>query len=210
MGNSQPSGRNRMAITAMAELMKVTKVQLLDLREVCLSYSSGPDRNNIHAFKMKRTDLLRAMDEVDIKDGRDFDVFDQLFTMWDKSGDDEVNTILFLASVSPLSSVMDTATKLEFALKMFDANETGRISHGGMMKLFDGINATASYFGDTVITPNQIEMMCQDIFHNPQTGVLEDTISYDMKIHYISFHPTTLQFSNGQGKMRYGIRDESP
>lgn len=208
MGNNQTSGRNRLAFTAMAELMKVTKFQLFDLREVCLRYSLRPDPYNVNTFKIKRKNFRKAMEEVEINDERDFDVFDQLFTMWDKTGDDEVNTILFLASVSPLSSVMDTATKLELALKMFDANDTGIISHGDMMELFDGINATASYFGDSVVTPNQIEMMCKDIFKNPQTGLIEKSLLYDRKIHYISFHPTTLQFSDGKGTMRYGTRDK--
>ena len=228
MGNDQSLDSNRMAIAAMAHLMKMTKRQLLELRDTCLRYASAIDdsksqfsKNNhdVHKEKIKRSDFWAAMEEVGLNNYEtDSDVLDNLFTMWDKSGSDEVNVLLFLASLSPLASVLNNESKLEFAFQMMDVNDNGTISHDEMIKLFHAINATASYFGDAVITPSQIEMMCEDILflaqnaHNNNDNSSKDgkknmdTIPYRTTniIEKIVIHPTAVQFAKGQGTMRYG------
>ena len=229
MGNDQSSDSNRMAISAMAHLMKITKRQLLELRDTCLRYASTNDDNKsqishttdvLHKEKIKRNDFWTAMEEVGLNSHEtDSDVLDNLFTMWDKSGIDEVNIVLFLASLSPLASVLNPQSKLEFAFQMMDINDKGTISHDEMINLFNAINATASYFGDAVVTPSQIDMMCEDILflaqnsHNNNDSSSKDgkkknmdTIPYRATdiIKKIVTHPTAVQFTKGHGTMRYG------
>ena len=81
-----------MAISAMADMMRITKMQMLNLRNVCLSYSK---RTRGNGPTITKSNFMLAMSEVGL-DRVDVDVLEQLYIMWDKSGTQAVNVILFL------------------------------------------------------------------------------------------------------------------
>jgi Ca2+-binding EF-hand superfamily protein len=128
----------------------------------------------------------------------DIDVFDNLYTMWDTKGEDRIPLLLFLAGISPLASTMDIGTKLRFALEMFDVHQTGRIKFDDALSILGGINATASYFGDSVITPQSIENVVETVFRE------HNEIYYLEHIQSFVEHPSIIQFSMAGGTMRYG------
>lgn len=192
MGNHQSSVR--LAISAMADMMRVTKQQMLELRKDSLRYASGTPGEDLTITRKNFHSAMAhiALDELDV------DVFDQLYTMWDKTGECKVNVVLFLSGTSPLASATDVASKLLFAMEMYDVKKTGIMRRADMIKILGGINATASYFGDAVITPQQIEIVVEEAFQTKQE------IYYLEYIDRLATHPSILQFVNGAGTMRYG------
>jgi Ca2+-binding EF-hand superfamily protein len=193
MGNGQ-SGSPRMAISAIADVMRITKMQMLNLRNVCLSYAK---RSRGNGPSITKSNFKLAMSEVGL-DRVDVDVLEQLYIMWDKSGTQEVNVVLFLAGVSPLASTMDVATKLLFAFEMYDVQRSGKLKQVDVIKILGGINATASYFGDAVITPQAIEVLVEQIFQG------KTEIYYSQHLQQMVNHASIIQFSNAAGTMRYG------
>mmetsp|Transcript_737 Transcript_737/g.1268 ORF Transcript_737/g.1268 Transcript_737/m.1268 type:complete len:204 (-) Transcript_737:39-650(-) len=187
----------RMAISAMADMLTITRQQMLQLRNVCLGYAkTGRVNSNVGPF-ISRSFLYRAMEEVRL-DPIDVDVIGHLFTMWDTKGEDNINGLFFLAGISPLASTMDIGTKLRFALEVFDVNQTGKINYDDALSILAGINATASYFGDSVMTPQSIENVVETIFKD------RNEIQYLDHIQSFVNHPVIIQFSNAGGTMRYG------
>mmetsp|Transcript_9318 Transcript_9318/g.11697 ORF Transcript_9318/g.11697 Transcript_9318/m.11697 type:complete len:204 (+) Transcript_9318:138-749(+) len=201
MGNGA-SGGSRMAITAMADMMKLTKQQLIDLRTECLRLSKSSSRgSSSKSSKNKRSFLSRedfhtAMREKNL-DANDIDVLGHLYTMWDKNGDDKVGLLLFLSSISPLASTMDVESKLLFAFEIFDANNTGRLKRSEALKVLNGINSTASYFGDSVISTQAVDIIVEDIYKE------QTEIFYEEYMDLFAAHPAVIQFASSGGTMKY-------
>lgn len=205
MGNENSTGSNRMAVSAMSHMMKLNKPQLLELRDRCLAaanYDGGADSPSGHT--LSRDLFLGALSELGIESEPDRQVLEKLFVMWDKRGLDRLDPVEFLTGVSPLSSVMDVATKLKFALEVFDYQSTGRINRGGLVAVLGGVNATASYLGDAVLTPDQVRVIVEDVFESAGSFEKTDTVTYSDKIHQMTVHPLVVEFASGAGTARHG------
>jgi hypothetical protein len=187
----------RMAISAIAETLLITRPQMMELRNACLRLAK-PNRDKTNAGPViTRVSFHKAMKEVAL-DHVDIDVFDHLYTMWDTRGEGKINLLLFLSGISPLASTMDVATKLQFAIEIFDVHRTGRFKIDDAISILGGINATASYFGDCVITPHAIEVVVEDVFDG------QNEIYYMDHLNEFATHPAIIQFSIAAGNMRYG------
>ena len=195
MGNG--SSGPRMAISAMADMLQITKQQMMELRNACLR-NAKPSKDKSNAGPtISRSSFHKAMQEVNL-DPIDVDVFDHLFTMWDTKGEGRIHMLLFLAGISPIASTMDVPTKIQFALELFDVHRTGRLRLDNALSILGGINATASYFGDAVVTPQAIEIVVEDVFKG------QSEIFYMENLDIIANHPAVIQFSHAGGTMRYG------
>eukprot|EP00968_Pinguiococcus_pyrenoidosus_P023095 scaffold3541_cov252-Pinguiococcus_pyrenoidosus.AAC.9 len=80
----------------------------------------------------------------------------------DKAGDDQINFREFVVGIAPLitGDVMD---KLSFAFNLYDLEGNNRITQAEMLFVLTSINSTASYFGDPVMTAEQIEEVSKRI-----------------------------------------------
>jgi len=186
-----------MAISAIAEMLTITRPQMMELRNACLRLAK-PNRDKTNSGPViTKVSFHKAMEEVGLDDV-DFDVFDHLYTMWDLRGEGKINLLLFLSGISPLASTMDVATKLLFAIEIFDVHRTGRFKANDALSILGGINATASYFGDCVVTPHAIEIVVQDVFDG------QNEIYYIEYMNEFATHPAIIQFSIAAGNMRYG------
>lgn len=194
-----------MAISAMAEHMKITKAQLLELRDACLAYTVTGEGGDPSLSTISRRDFHKAMSEAAVPKS-DREILDGLFTMWDKVGDERADTMLFITGISPLASVLDINTKLQFSFQVYDIDRSGVLTPGDMESVFAAVNATASYLGDAVMTSQQIEIVVEDVFKSPTSAMTKDTIIFDDHIDEIASHPCVLQFASGGGAMRYGSK----
>jgi len=196
MGNTSSTTNSRMALYAMPFMMNTSREMMFDLRDTCVRRSSLVGDQ----LMISRLDFHASMTEVGIEEVPDFDVFDNLFTMFDKTGDNAVYTILFLSSISCLVCKEDITAKFSFSLQMLDIDRIGYINKGEMLSLLVGINATASYLGDSVIMPKQIEVAVTDAYEK------KERIQYSnhSELDPILTHPNVVQFINAAGTMRYG------
>lgn len=202
MGNSASNSSGRMAISAMSHMMNITKPQLLQLRDTCISVSIQ-DGSTASGYKLLRENFLNAMTDCNVSIEPDYSVLEKLFTMWDRNGYG-VDTLTFFAGISPLASVMDVTTKLQFAIEIFDHKKTGRVGRISLIRILHAINVTSSYVGDKVLVPRQIVAIVDDLFDGENRLEDDDAIPYEGKVEKLAGHPFVLEFSNGQGSSRYG------
>ncbi len=199
MGNGNSNGQ-RMAISAMADMMAMTKGQLINIRDICLNLHTQTNQNNNNTKDrvptLSREKLREAMNGIHLE-VNDRDVLEQLFTMWDKFGDNKVNLLIFFASVSPLASTMDAETRLLFAFQVFDAESSGRMKKSDALKILNGINTTASYFGDAVLNTQLIDIIVNDIYKD------QSEIYYEEYMDLFASHPGVVQFVNAGGTMKH-------
>eukprot|EP00566_Odontella_aurita_P028096 CAMPEP_0113525642 /NCGR_PEP_ID=MMETSP0015_2-20120614/283_1 /TAXON_ID=2838 /ORGANISM="Odontella" /LENGTH=189 /DNA_ID=CAMNT_0000423847 /DNA_START=541 /DNA_END=1110 /DNA_ORIENTATION=+ /assembly_acc=CAM_ASM_000160 len=189
----------------MAEHMKITKAEMLELRDACLAYTVTGEGGDPTLSTICRRDFHKAMSKADVPK-TDREILDGLFTMWDKVGEDRADTMMFMTGISPLASVLDIKTKLRFAFEIYDIDRSEALTPGDMEAIFAAINATASYLGDAVMTSQQIEIVVEDVFKSPTFAMTKDTIIFADHINEIASHPMVVQFSSGGGIMRYGSK----
>ena len=132
----------------------------------------------------------------------DTEILDRLFTMFDKTGDDQVNFREFVVGISPLITG-DVVSKLNFSFELYDLDGTGQIRPNEMSFILSSMNATASYFGDPVMTSDQIESLVDDIFKTADSSGT-GTLSYSEYMTAVAEHPVLVSFITGAGSVRYG------
>jgi len=207
MGNDTSKPSNRMAISALAHMIQITKPQLIALRDKCISYSeTGNGVDTASGYQLRREKFLDAMQDMEVAMDPDYQILEKLFILWDRNGAGWIDPLEFLAGFAPLASVMDPQTKLEFALEVYDQYQSGRIESKDLVTVLGAINTTASYLGDAVLQKNQITAIVHELYKDERMLALDDGdgIAYSGKVHKITKHPFAAEFSSGAGSARYG------
>lgn len=205
MGNDTSKPSDRMAVLALSHMMRITKPQLLALRDRCLSDSeTGQDVQSPSGYRLTRASFLDAMTDMNVAIEPDYNVLEKLFVMWDRNGVDWVDPLVFFSGISPLASVMDVATKLKFSLEVYDYKRSGRITREDLVTVLDAINTTSSYFGDAVLQKTQVAVIVDDLFADERMIEDDNAIFYSEKIYEITNHPLVTEFTSGAGTARYG------
>ena len=87
MGNDPSKPSSRMATSALAHIMRITKQQLLSLRDKCLSVSqTGGDVQTASGYLLSRAQFMEAMTKANINLEPDYQILEKLFVMWDMEG----------------------------------------------------------------------------------------------------------------------------
>jgi len=202
MGNDTSKPSSRMAISALSHMMKITKPQLLALRDKCLLMSEiGEDVMTRSGYRLSRSAFLKAMADVRVAAEPDFQVLENIFVMWDKSGVNWIDPIEFFAGLGPLASVMDVRTKLKFSLELYDYKKTGQISREELVSVLEAINEATSYFGDAVLQRAQVAIIVDDLFADMENG---EAMVYSDEVFKMINHPLVTEFTSGAGTSRYG------
>ena len=121
--------------------------------------------------------------------------------MFDKTGDDNVNYREFIVGISPLITG-DVETKLSFGLSLYDVDDTGFMRANEMVFALSAMNSTASYFGDAVMSAEQIDALVEEVYRaeKNKSGVL----AYKEAAKSIAEHAIVVAFVSGAGTVRYG------
>jgi hypothetical protein len=82
---------NRMAITAMAHMMKLNKKQLLLLRDHCICISEKGDTAS--GYQISRAKFMASMGVVKMSMEPDYEVLEKLIVLWDKNGSDCIDPV---------------------------------------------------------------------------------------------------------------------
>lgn len=127
-----------MAIAAMSNVTHVEKRELLALQDKFKELATREGNPNT----INRAEFTEALNFVGINQN-DSDIFDRLFTMYDKTGDDVIIFREFLAGVAPLISG-SPAEKIEFAFKLFDLEGRNVIRSNAMVNVLSNMNRVAS------------------------------------------------------------------
>jgi Ca2+-binding EF-hand superfamily protein len=157
MGNQIGKGANRMAIAAMSNVTHVEKRELASLQSKFREIASREG----NPLMITRTEFTEALGIVGINQN-DADIFDRLFTMYDKTGDDNISWRDFIVGIAPLISGTHV-DKIDFAMRLYDIEGTSYLKVNEMGNVLSQMNKVASYFGDPVMTEEQITNVMLDV-----------------------------------------------
>ena len=190
-----------MAIAAMSNVTHVEKREITALLKKFKE--SVTDDGNPHI--LKRIQFTEGLKFVGINQN-DADIFDRLFTMYDKTGDDQIVFRELIVGICPLisGSLID---KITFAFQLFDTDESALLRAIDMINVLSQMNRVASYFGDPVMTEDQIVNVILDVVD--KAGLSSDglaaLINYSEYSKIIAEHPTIQIFTSGGGSVHYGV-----
>jgi Ca2+-binding EF-hand superfamily protein len=209
MGNTgSTSGGTGSAMTAVAEMMRLTKPQVLEIRKTCAAMASKDGQIRRKLFHI-------VVAKAGVTENSNADILDLLFTMWDENCDNRVPYLDFVVGIAPLACRYENMNSaLKFVLQVMDHKETGKIDSGELITILRsklrhssvssaclatfsktkaywrvsivhrrdsrahiipstlsfihlhiaGINSTMSFFGDSVLTENQIYKIADSVF----------------------------------------------
>jgi Ca2+-binding EF-hand superfamily protein len=201
MGNQVGKGANRMAIAAMSNVTHLEKREIAALLSKFREIAAREGNANI----ISRPEFTEALNLVGINQN-DADILDRLFTMYDKTGDDQIIFKDFIVGIAPLitGSHVD---KIDFAFKLFDTDGSSYLRANEMINVLSQMNRVASYFGDPVMTEDQIASIIVDVIDMAGLSVdgLGASLHYPEYIKIIAEHPIVNTFISGGGTVQYGM-----
>ena len=89
MGNQNSS--NPMAISAMAHMMKLTRMKLFMLRDHCVAVSEKADTPS--GYQISRGIFLASMGVVQLPTEPDYEVLEKLLLLWDENGTNRIDPV---------------------------------------------------------------------------------------------------------------------
>ena len=201
MGNQIGKGANRMAIAAMSNVTHVEKREIAALQSKFKDIASRAGNPTI----INRTEFTECLNIVGINPN-DADILDKLFTMYDKTGDDQILWKDFIVGIAPLISGTHT-DKIDFALRLYDVEGTSNLRGVDIINVLSQMNRVASYFGDPVMTEEQVVTIVTDILDigGNATEALATSLHYPDYVKLIADHPIVNSFIVGGGTVQYGM-----
>lgn len=153
---------------------------------------------------INRTEFGEALGIVGINQN-DADILDRLFTMYDKTGDDSISWRDFIVGIAPLISGSHL-DKIDFAMRLYDIEGTSYLRANEMVNVLSNMNRVASYFGDPVMTEEQVTTVIVDVLDmaGGSADGLAASLHYSEYVKIIAEHPIVNTFISGGGSVQYG------
>jgi Ca2+-binding EF-hand superfamily protein len=128
MGNAGSTSKGT-GLAAVAEMMHLTKPQLMDIRESCAAMASTDGQVRRKLFHI-------AVAKAGVQGHLDTDILDLLFTMWDENCDNRVSYLDFMVGIAPLACRYENMNSaLKFILQVLDHKKSGKIDSTGLMSI---------------------------------------------------------------------------
>jgi Ca2+-binding EF-hand superfamily protein len=200
MGNQIGKGANRMAIAAMSNVTHVEKRELASLQSKFREIAAREGNASV----LSRVEFTESLSIVGINQN-DADIMDRLFTMYDKTGDDNINWRDYIVGLAPLISGTHV-DKIDFAMRLYDVEGTSYLKVNEIGNVLSQMNRVASYFGDPVMTEEQITQVVLDVLDmaGGSPDGLMASLHYSEYIKIIGEHPLVNTFIAGGGTQQYG------
>ncbi len=191
-----------MAIAAMSNVTHLEKRELAALQSKFREIGHRSGNPNM----INRVEFSEALNMVGINQN-DADILDRLFTMYDKTGDDTINYREFIVGIAPLISGTHVE-KIDFAMRLYDLEGTSYLKASEMVNVLSQMNKVASYFGDPVMTEEQVASVLVDVVDmaGGNSDGLNMALHYSEYVKIIGEHPVVNSFISGGGTVQYGSR----
>lgn len=188
----------------MSRVCHFTREELLQLQEEFKKITKTDEAHAAHET-IDRSGFEKALKLVKIHES-DQQILSRLFTLFDHSGDGQINFKEFIVGVSAI--VRGTLEeKLTFSFYLFDMDNSGCISPEEMTKVLHSMNNTVSYFGDEKLPDSRVDTMVKEIF-------AEHDVNHDGQLNFVEYmnavaaHPTLVSFVT-RGATAKGEGDEA-
>jgi len=184
----------KLAMMAVARNCELERVQILALKDAMAAFSDEGGMINRKGFDLA----------LDLAGLSSVEIFDLLFTMWDNAGDERVPFKEFCTGIAPLACAYDELpTILWFSFRVYDDKNQGSVNEHGLRTVLCGINSTASFFGDSHLSSEEISAVIEAIFDfgHPEVGQ-EDCVRR------LSSNPYVRRFASGKGRLRVQFKND--
>ncbi|TYZ68179.1 hypothetical protein PybrP1_000982 [[Pythium] brassicae (nom. inval.)] len=125
-----------------------------------LSYHAQHARR--HEPNLRHTQFLEALESTDFFSS-DVAIFERMFTLLDRTGDEVIFAHEFLIGVCALLRG-DLAAKLQVAFELLHEESSQPISKDDVVFVLHTMNQTATYFGDPVVMRRTVLSVVDDVF----------------------------------------------
>ena len=153
---------------------------------------------------MTKSDLDRAMADVNIEDS-DQEVFDRLFTLFDKTGAGKVDYLELVVGLSPV--VAGTLEdRLLLAFELADEEGMGHASKEQTLSVLTSLSSTASFLGDAPLSPSSLSDLVESLFVlAEETGTEgEPAFGYAENVGAVAEHPVVEEWLRRGGEEEGG------
>ena len=135
-----------------------------------------------------RKDFDHAMVTLNFEDS-DVEIFDRLFTLFDKTGAGKVNYHEVVISLAPL--VPGTLNdRLILAFELCDDEGKGFVDKAEMLFTFKALNQLCNFLGDPTMELETLEELVESLFISTQdTADLTEAFGYADNVSAIAEHP---------------------
>ena len=210
MGNEIGKSASRLGVCAMAfTTTNIEKDELATLMSRMIEIRLSTKQNNqdmtsapLDINSLSRTQFDDSLKIISKFDASDLELLQALFTMFDNSGEGLVNYKEYLSGVAGCLISGSAAEKLDLAFTLYtiDSETPGQVTRGDGKKVLNSICNVASYFGDPVVSPENIESVILEVF-KPITSPAADKQTI---VNAIMNHNITEIFLSGKGSVRFG------
>jgi hypothetical protein len=199
MGSANSTENNdespvNLAMMAVARKIHLERGQILTLRNAMAGYADedGTVNRQIYNHSLVLSKLVGV------------EIFDLLFTMWDYDGKGRIPVKGFCVGISPLACPhADLRNILRFALRVCDDRNLGCVRAYDLQTLLDGINSTASYFGDVHLSREEIRAVMESTFEG---GIYK--LAHVNCIHRLCLNPYIKRFAAGRTRAHVRFKAE--
>jgi Ca2+-binding EF-hand superfamily protein len=155
MGNTgSTSGGTGSAMAAVAETMRLTKPQVMEIRKTCAAMASKDGQIRRKLFHI-------VVAKAGVTELRDTDILDLLFTMWDENFDNRVPYLDFVVGIAPLACRYENMNSaLKFVLQVMDHKESGKIDSDELITILRSKLMHSSISGGHSIQQNKKTLAC--------------------------------------------------
>ncbi|KAG7395470.1 hypothetical protein PHYBOEH_003700 [Phytophthora boehmeriae] len=182
-----------LGVAAVAEITQFTLVQLQSLQAIWHPSGSGEGGDLVsREADLSCNEFEEALDSVQFA-ASDRAIFDRLFVLLDRTGDERIIAIQFLIAASLLlrgSLEVKLQGAFQFAQDAESSSDEG-ISPEGLRFALSTLAAMAGYFGDPYVTLDDVNQVVQDAL------CASESCRYDDLVKVVADHPLMQQYAYG-------------
>ena len=194
MGNEQGKPSGKLGVSAVAT---ICTIQENHVRGMSKKFSKK------ESDMITKDDIKEEMGNIEEKgiEPVDLELLYNMFTMFDVTGDGNVNYKEFLAGVCLLITSSDKE-KLSLAFSVCDSKRTGTVNRTELRRTLTAMKNVVSYFGDPVVRDVELAMIVTEIFKKQPSST--SAIKIEEYFDDIFNHKVMQAFLSGKGKAKFG------
>lgn len=179
-------------MVALSHVVQSRRSDLMHLRRELEEVSSKGGSSSSEGGKrylVTRKDLDEALKEINSEES-DREIFDRLFTLFDKTGSGKVHYLEYVVGLSVLvNASFSDRVLLSFELR--DDKGQGSLSKSEVLSVFRSLSSTASFLGDPTLEVEEMQELVESLFTATldKGGGMDDVFRYGENIDLVTEHP---------------------
>ena len=178
---------DKLAMVALSHVVQTRRSELMTLRKE-LDMVANKQQSSSKRYLITRKELDDGLREINVEE-TDHEVFDRLFTLFDKTGAGKVHFLELVVGLAPVLNA-SLSDRVRLAFELTDEDGRGFVDKREMKFLFKALNSTANFLGDPMLTIEEIEELVESLFTSVlDAGSMTEAFPYPDNIEMVTEHP---------------------